>query len=236
MNVLIVHAHEEPKSFNGALKDHAVDVLTKAGHSVEVCDLYAMNFDPVGGKRDFAELSNTKFFKYGKEQAIATKTGTFATDVAAEQTKLLACDFLIFQFPLWWFGLPAILKGWVDRVFAAGLIYGHTRWYSNGVFRGKRPMVCTTTAGTTAIYGKTGLNGDMEQLLFPIHHGILYFVGFDVLPPFVAWSVSRVGRATREGYLREYERRLLEWQKTPTIEYPALDAYDEKFELRPETE
>ena len=232
MNVLIVHAHEESQSFNSALKDHAVDVLTKAGHRVEVSDLYAMNFDPVGGKRDFAELSNSEFFKYGKEQAIATKAGTFATDVAVEQAKLLACDFLIFQFPLWWFGMPAILKGWVDRVFAAGLIYDHTRWYSNGVFRGKRAMVSTTTAGTPTIYGKTGLNGDMEQLLFPIHHGILYFVGFDVLPPFVAWSVSRVGRETREGYLREYGHRLLDWQETPAIEYPALDAYDEKFELR----
>ena len=236
MNVLIVYAHEESQSFNGSLKDHAVDVLTKAGHSVEVSDLYAMNFDPVGGKRDFAELSNTKFFKYGKEQAIAAKAGTFASDVAVEQTKLLACDFLMFQFPLWWFGLPAILMGWVDRVFAAGLIYDHTRWYSNGVFRQKRAMVSTTTSGTPAIYGKTGLNGDMEQLLFPIHHGILYFVGFDVLPPFVAWSVSRVGRETREGYLREYEQRLLDWQETPTIEYPPLNAYDDKFELRTGTE
>ena len=152
--------------------------------------------------------------------------------MAAEQTKLLACDFLIFQFPLWWFGMPAILKGWVDRVFAAGLIYDHTRWYSNGVFRQKRAMVSLTTAGTPAIYSKMGLNGDMEQLLFPSHHGILYFVGFDVLPPFVAWSVSRVARETREGYLREYEQRVLNWQQTTPIEYPALEDYDEGFELR----
>ena len=58
MKVLIVSAHEEPQSFNAALKDHAVRVLTNDGHSVEVSDLYAMNFDPVGGKRDFVELAN----------------------------------------------------------------------------------------------------------------------------------------------------------------------------------
>ncbi len=123
MNVLIVYAHEEPRSFNAALKNRAVSVLTDAGHSVEVSDLYAMDFDPVGGKRDFTALSNSEFFKYGEEQANASKNCTFAAEVVAEQEKLLACDLLIFQFPLWWFGLPAILKGWVDRVFAAGLIY-----------------------------------------------------------------------------------------------------------------
>ncbi len=111
MNVLIVYAHEEPRSFNAALKNHAVSVLTDAGHSVEVSDLYAMDFDPVGGKRDFTELSNSEFFKYGTEQANASKNSTFAAEVVAEQEKLLACDLLIFQFPLWWFGLPAILKG-----------------------------------------------------------------------------------------------------------------------------
>ena len=50
VNVLIVYAHEEPQSFNGALRDRAVSVLTGAGHTVEVSDLYAMDFDPVGGK------------------------------------------------------------------------------------------------------------------------------------------------------------------------------------------
>ena len=232
MNVLIVYAHEEPQSFNAGLKDHAVRVLTNAGYAVEVSDLYAMDFDPVGGRRDFVELSNKEFFKYGKEQAIASKNNAFATDVAAEQQKLLACDLLVFQFPLWWFGLPAILKGWIDRVFAAGLIYDHTRWYSNGVFRGKRAMISMTTSGTPAIYSETGLNGDMEQILFPIHHGILYFVGFDVLPPFIAWSVSRVDQGTRQKYLDEYEERLLAWRRTQPIRYPTLEDYDESFQLK----
>jgi NAD(P)H dehydrogenase (quinone) len=53
MNVLLVYAHPEPASFNGALKDLAVEVLTGAGHSVEVSDLYAMRFDPVTGPGDF---------------------------------------------------------------------------------------------------------------------------------------------------------------------------------------
>ena len=64
MNALIVYAHEEPKSFNGALKDVAVRVLRDAGHTVEVSDLVAMNFNPVGGSHDFTKLSDPNFFKY----------------------------------------------------------------------------------------------------------------------------------------------------------------------------
>ena len=137
MNVLIVYAHEEPKSFNGAMKDSAVQVLQGLGHSVVVSDLYAMRFNPVGGKQDFTVLADPDFFKYGVEQTKASEAKTFSAEVAAEQDKLFRADFLIFQFPLWWFGLPAILKGWVDRVFAAGLTYGGGRWYSNGVFKGE---------------------------------------------------------------------------------------------------
>ena len=232
MNVLIVYAHEEPQSFNAALKNHAVRVLADAGHSVEVSDLYAMGFDPVGGKRDFTDPSNDEVFKYAKEQASASRNGNFVAEVSAEQEKLLACDLLIFQFPLWWFGLPAILKGWVDRVFAAGSIYDHTRLYSDGVFRGKRAMVSTTTAGSPRSYSETGLSGDIEQILFPIHHGILYYVGFDVLPPFIAWSVSQVDRETRRKYLDEYEGRLLSWRRTQPIRYPALEDYDESLQLK----
>ena len=95
-------------------------------------------------------------------------------------------------------------------------------------------MVSLPTAGDPPIYSETGLNGDMDNILFPIHHGILYFVGFDVLPPFVAWSVSRVDQATRERYLREYEQRLLDWRTTEPIVYPTLDDYDATFRLKRE--
>jgi hypothetical protein len=73
MKVLIVHAHEEPKSFNGAMRDTAISVLKEPGHTVEVSDLYAMTFNPVGGKHDFTALADPEFFKYGVEQTKATE-------------------------------------------------------------------------------------------------------------------------------------------------------------------
>jgi NAD(P)H dehydrogenase (quinone) len=232
MNALIVYAHEDPKSFNGALRDLAVRVLREGGHTVEVSDLYGMRFNPVGGKHDFTTLADPDFFKYGIEQTKATEAGTFAVDVAAEQEKLLQADLLIFQFPLWWFGLPAILKGWVDRVFAAGLTYGGGRWYSNGVFRGKRALLSLTTGGAPSIYSPRGLNGDMDSLLFPIQHGMLYFLGFDVLPPYIAWAVARSSQPEREDYLRAYSERLRKWNTADTIPFPPLEEYDETFQRK----
>ena len=232
MNVLIVYAHEEPKSFNGAMRDTAVRVLEELGHKVEVSDLYAMQFNPVGGKHDFTALTDPDYFKYGVEQTKASEAKTFAADVATEQEKLLRADFLIFQFPLWWFGLPAILKGWVDRVFAAGLTYGGGRWYSNGIFKGKRAMLSLTTGGGPTIYSPRGLNGEMDTLLFPIQHGMFYFLGFDVLPPFVAWSVARSSQDQRGEYLRAYAERLREWQTSKTIAFPLLEEYDETFQRK----
>ena len=234
MNVLIVHAHEEPKSFNGAMRDAAVSVLQECGHEVEVSDLYAMKFDPVGGKHDFTQLADPEFFKYGVEQGRATEARTFAADVAVEQEKLVRADFLIFQFPLWWFGLPAILKGWVDRVFAAGLTYGSGRWYSNGVFQSKRAMLSLTTGGPPTLYSPRGLNGDIEALLYPINHGILHFVGFDVLPPFIAYAVARSSPEQRAGYLRAFTERMRHWHDTPAIVYPPLGHYDDSFQLKNE--
>ena len=233
MNVLIVYAHEEPKSFNGAMRDTAVRILQETGHTVEVSDLYAMNFNPVGGKHDFTTLADPDYFKYGIEQTKASEAKTFAADVVAEQEKLLRADLLIFQFPLWWFGLPAIMKGWVDRVFAAGLTYGGGRWYSNGVFKSKRAMVSLTTGGGPTIYSPRGLNGEMDALLFPIQHGMLYFLGFDVLPPFVAWSVARSTQEEREEYLRLYAERLRNWHLSETIAFPPLEEYDETFQRKP---
>ena len=234
MKAHIVYAHPEPKSFNGALKDLAVRTLAEEGHSVTVADLYAMQFNPVGGKHDFVHRTNPDFFKYPAEQAAASRNGTFTVEIESEQKKLLDADFLLLQFPLWWFGLPAILKGWVDRVLAAGLTYGVGRWYSNGVFRGRRAMLSLTTGGPSNFYGRWGLDGDLDSLLYPISHGILHFVGFDVLPPFVAYAPDQASPEDRREVLANFHARLLCLQSSATIPYPALDSYDERFQLKPE--
>jgi len=128
MNILIVHAHPEPRSFNGAMMREAVRVLEAEGHEVTVSDLYAMRWNPASDRSNFTTEADPDFLKLQNEEVHAAQHDGFAPDVQAEITKVLACDALIFQFPMWWFAMPAILKGWVDRVFAAGVAYGGGRW------------------------------------------------------------------------------------------------------------
>ncbi|KAF3889474.1 MULTISPECIES: NAD(P)H-dependent oxidoreductase [Nostocales] len=232
MNFFIVYAHPEPKSFNGALTSHAKKALEDAGHKAIVSDLYAMQFNPVSDRRNFTSKTNPDYYKQQAEELHATEVDGFAADIKAEMEKLDWCDVLIFQFPLWWFGLPAILKGWVDKVFALGKIYGNGKWYDNGAFKGKKAMLSLTTGGPLTMYTEIGINGDIHTILYPINHGILRFVGFDVLPPFIVWGASRLSDERRQVYLEQYQNRLLTIDRVPPIVYPSLDDFDENFQLK----
>ena len=118
------HAHPEAKSFCSSLKNTAKEHFINLGYSVTENDLYAMGFNPVGDANDFTELANNDYFKYQKEQLNASQNNLFSPEIQVKIDKLVQCDIIIFNFPLWWFGLPAILKGWVDIVLAMGVVFG----------------------------------------------------------------------------------------------------------------
>jgi len=121
MHVLIVHAHPEPQSFTTSMLKTAVADLTAAGHSVEVSDLYAMNWNPVASAADFAGRKNPEYLVYALEQRHGYENGTIADDIAAEVEKVKRADLIMLSFPLYWFSVPAILKGWIDRVLISGV-------------------------------------------------------------------------------------------------------------------
>ena len=203
MNVLIVYAHPEPKSLNGALKDFAVQRLEAAGHTVQVSDLYAMQWKAALDASDSTVGPIGPHFHPSLDSRHAFENGLQADDIAAEQAKLQWADAVILQFPLWWFSMPAILKGWVERVYAYGFAYGvgehsDTHWgdrYGEGTLAGKRAMLIVTTGGWESHYSPRGINGPIDDLLFPIQHGILYYPGFDVVPPFVSYRTDRMDAA-----------------------------------------
>ena len=203
MNILLVYAHPEPRSLAGALRQVAVDALEAQGHVVQVSDLHAMGWKATVDRADFPSLPPDARLTVAAASAAAFAAGDLTADVKAEQAKLLWADALILQFPLWWYSMPAILKGWVDRVYAYGFAYGvgeHSdrHWgdrFGDGVFKGKRAMLIVTTGGWAEHYAPRGINGPIDDLLFPINHGILHYPGFDVLPPFVAYRVDRLDEA-----------------------------------------
>ena len=245
MNVLLVFAHPEPRSLNGALREVAVAELKARGHEVRVSDLYAMGWKAAVDRADFPQLASDARLSVSSASGAAFAAHALTDDVKAEQAKLSWADAVILQFPLWWFTMPAILKGWVDRVYSYGFTYGvgeHSdkRWgdrYGEGVFAGRRAMLIVTTGGWEEHYSARGINGPIDDLLFPINHGILFYPGFDVLPPFV---VHRVGRLDEAGFaavadrLRERMRTLWTAQPIPYRRQNGGDYAIPTMQLRPE--
>jgi NAD(P)H dehydrogenase (quinone) len=208
MKVFVVFAHPEPKSFNGALFRTAWEVFMEGGHEVKTSGLYDMRFNPVVSRKNYTTVKDTDYFKPQIEEMHATEAGGFAPEIEQEIRKMEWCDLMLWQFPLWWFGLPGILKGWVDRVFAMGRTYGGGRLYENGVFKGKRAMLSLTTGGPEEAYLKGGFNGDIKAILRPVQRGMLRFVGFEVLTPHIIYGPVRMSDEQRKAALEGYARRL----------------------------
>lgn len=195
MIIQIVSAHPDPSSLTNALRDVASEQLRADGHIVRITDLYAMNWKSAVDREDFPTLPQTQRLRVPAASGEAFASGTLTEDVKLEQERLREADALILAFPLWWFSMPAILKGWIDRVYSYGFAYGvgehsDTRWgdrYGEGLLAGKRAMLLVTAGGWASHYGPRGINGPIDDLLFPIQHGVLFYPGYDVLPPFVVY-------------------------------------------------
>lgn len=210
MRVLIVYAHPEPRSFNGTMRDLAVEVLAGAGHQVILSDLYASRFPAISSRADFDGAADANYFQLQVEQDRAAAENVFAADIAAEQERVLWADMIIFQFPIWWQSAPAILKGWFDRVLARGFAYAPGKAFDQGGLRGRRAMCAITTGSPESMFGPGGFyQHDISVVLGHILRGTLSFVGLEVLPTFVAWSAARVNDETQSKYLEEYRARLL---------------------------
>ena len=236
MKVLIVYAHPEPSSFCHALLERGLAELAETGNAVRVSDLYALDFEPVASGDDFDRRRFPERLHYDREQRFSHEHGSFRSDIQAEIDKLLWCDLLILHFPLWWFAMPAILKGWIDRVFVNGAVYGKGRRYDTGGLCGRRAMVVTTTAAYEAMCAESGLVGALDVILWPIQNGTLAYAGFEVLPPFVAWSPVYVDDATRRGYLDDYAERLRRLDATEPLFFHPLADFGPDWRLKPGVE
>ncbi|GGP22607.1 NAD(P)H-dependent oxidoreductase [Silvimonas iriomotensis] len=247
MKVLIVFAHPEPGSLNAALRDVAVAALQEAGHEVQVSDLYAMGWKAAVDHADFPALAAQSRLKVAAASHEAFTQDSLTADVKAEQDKLRWADTLILQFPLWWYTMPAILKGWVDRVYAYGFAYGvgeHSdRYWGNrfgeGTMAGKRAMLIVTAGGWAEHYGERGVNGPIDDLLFPINHGILFYPGYTVLPPFVSYRVDRFDEARFNQTAQALRERMRTLETTPPIAFRRQNGGDyviPTLELKPDLE
>ncbi|MEU9099985.1 NAD(P)H-dependent oxidoreductase [Streptomyces sp. NPDC048361] len=245
MQVLWLTAHPGPRSLNGSLYREGVRFLEERGHAVRTSDLYAMDWNPVVTAQDFSRAApgeNDDRLVVGSAAEEAVRRGTLAPDITAEHDKLAWADTLIVQFPLWWYGMPAILKGWFDRVFVRGFAFGihdsqgRQLRYGEGALAGKRAMVVVSAGAREASLGERGINGSLNDLLFPLQHGTLWYAGIDVVPPLLIHGADRMDGAAYATHTDSLRRRLESLPHTRPLPFRRQNGgdYDENLILRAE--
>ncbi|MDI3421161.1 NAD(P)H-dependent oxidoreductase [Streptomyces luteolus] len=214
MRILWIYAHPERHSLNGTLLDAGLRTLDSLGHEHRVSDLYAMDWKAVVDPADFGgpgaepTAPGRERLIVGAAQERAHGRGELSADIRAEQEKLAWADTVVFQFPLWWFGPPAILKGWFDRVLVQGFAFGlkdeagTTLRYGDGGLAGKRALIVTSVGARESSFGPRGIHGPIDEVLFPLLHGTFWYTGMTPLAPFTVYGADRMtpagARATTE--------------------------------------
>ncbi|MEU5835348.1 NAD(P)H-dependent oxidoreductase [Streptomyces diacarni] len=240
MKTLWIFAHPEARSLNATLRDTGVAALRERGHEVRQSDLYAMGWKPVVDRADFPTRDAQDRLLVGEAQEHAHHRGLLSPDVRTEQEKITWADTLVFHFPLWWLGPPAILKGWFDRVLVQGFAFGvkdphgRTRRYGDGGLAGKRAMVVTSVGARSSSFGPRGIHGFVDDILFPLHHGTFWYTGMAPLPPFVLYGADRASGADAKEWQDQLRARMeaLETLAPLAYRHEAGGDYDADLALR----
>jgi len=240
MKAHIVLAHPEARSFNAQLSGISRRVLGEAGWQITLSDLYAMDFDPREGPGHYRSRQDGDVFHTQSEQRFNAENDTTPADVRSEIQHLLDCDLLVVHFPLWWFGMPAILKGWMDRVFVYGRMYRSVMRYDTGICAGKKMIACVTTGASEESCSHSGREGDTRLHLWPILFPFRY-LGFDVLEPEVFHGVGGVafieghegGLSTLDTYSNGWAATLETLSSRPLVPYNRDQDFDETKRLVP---
>ena len=162
MKQLIIYSHPNPASFNHAILETFSGALRTQGDEVIVRDLYALGFDPVLKGADFEALHQ----------------GSVTADVKVEQDHIRWADAITFIFPVWWASMPAITKGYIDRVFSFGFAYTMGAEGLKGLLNGKKVLTISTHGAPEPYYANCGMHASMGQT---IDEGIFRFSALEVL-------------------------------------------------------
>lgn len=181
MKVLVIYAHPSAGSFNHALLEAFSDGLKKAGHDYEIVDLYRDHFNPVltdvGPRAEIGE------------------------DVKAYQKRITEADCLAFIFPIFWFRAPAILEGFIDRVFSAGFAFKYVKSRPLGLLKGKKAVVVETYGGPGWYY-----NLLMSRIPWRRFRSMLTFCGIKIAGHQPCYNVPFGTDVTRKKYLEKVSR------------------------------
>ena len=189
MKVLIVLAHPDKRSLNHAILKSTVDYLKEKKHEIKVTDLYEQQWKAGVDSKDILNKGDDSRLFAMRDVGTAYLSGMITEDIKQEQQKIEWADLIIFQFPMWWYSMPALMKGWVDRVFTQNFIYTGEKMFDTAPFAGKKVFIVSTVGVPNGSY-TDGQLGSIDSVFFPIQHGIFAFSGFTVLPAIIGYSAD----------------------------------------------
>jgi NAD(P)H dehydrogenase (quinone) len=190
MRFLVIYAHPVENSFVSALHRCAVKALADAGHEIDDCDLYREGFQPV-----LSRAERIDYHDVGSNRAHAPD----------HIERLLKCEGLVLVFPTWWYGMPAMLKGYIDRVWLPGVAFDVVDGRTKPLLHNIVKFAVVTTYGSPWWLNK--LIDDPNRSTFM--RGIRYLLARDVRTLWLAqYGMDAIDGATRERFLSKVERRL----------------------------
>lgn len=162
MRHLIIYAHPNENSLNHHLLNTVVETLQFRNEEVVVRDLYSIGFDPVLSLNDMQ----------------GQRMGKVSDDVKAEQEHILWAEQITFIYPIWWTGLPAMMKGFIDRVFSYGFAYRYDQGVQKGLLKGKKTVIINTYGKSYEEYERTGMD---KALTLTSDNGIFIYSGLEII-------------------------------------------------------
>lgn len=184
MKHLIIYAHPNLQSLNAYFRQTIAEHLTHNGHEVKIRDLYQLNFNPVLSLEDMA----------------GQRRGQVSEDVNAEQDYITWADCITFIHPIWWTGLPAILKGYIDRVFSYGFAYRYDQGIQKGLLTGKQAVIINTHGKSHAEYSHIGMD---KALSLTSDKGIYIYCGLEIRRHFFFDKADRANADTIEQWTKQ---------------------------------
>ena len=184
MKHLIVYVNPETESFSHRILETVKEYSLQNDHEVEVRDLYAINFNPVLSREEIEELN---------------KDASVAKDVKVEQDYLDWADVVTFIYPIWW-QIPAMMKGYFDRVLSYEYAYLYTEDGPKGLLKGKKVFRFNSMGSHREVYEKNGLRAAYESV---IDEGILQSTGMEVVKSKLFGPSPRNDKKLGDRYLEE---------------------------------
>src|SRR6218665_356913 len=184
MKHLIIYAHPNTASLNSHFKQNIVATLQNQNHEVVVRDLYKIGFDPVLSMDDM----------------MGQMRGVVEEKIKTEQEYIDWAESITFIYPIWWTGMPAIMKGHIDRVISYGFAYRYDKGVQKGLLKGKQTIIVNTHGKSNGEYKAIEMD---KALSLTSDKGIYTYCGLEIKKHFFFGKADKATPKLIENWTKE---------------------------------